>query len=74
MDFLPSKEKMKCVCCRKMIPMSKVFMLFKEIETINGQEECSYKHMCGFCHMYVTTVKESITLDLSNRLVQMLHN
>lgn len=70
MEFLPLKEKMKCACCRKSIPLSKVFMLFKEVEMIEGKEEITYKHFCGFCHMYISKIRETVIEEIRNRLLK----
>jgi len=43
------KMKLKCICCKKIIPESKVFVIVKEDE--------EFKHMCGNCFIYVTNLR-----------------
>lgn len=65
-------EKIKCVCCRKVIPLSKIFMLSKEIEIVDGLQEIAIRHICGYCHMYTTALRKTVAEDNIERVIQVL--
>ncbi len=65
-------EKMRCICCKKVIPKSKIFMLSKEIEIIDGLQEVMIRHICGYCNMYVTALRQTISQDNLDKIVQVL--
>ena len=58
MEIIEYKQKMICVCCKKVIPKSKIFMISKEIEG----SEVVLKHMCSHCYKYVEAIKNQITV------------
>jgi hypothetical protein len=41
--------KLKCACCNKIIPVSKVFMIEKAVD---GLQEVKINHLCLPCHNY----------------------
>lgn len=41
------KLKLKCICCRKIIPESKIFIIVKENDNL--------RHMCRNCFLYVSS-------------------
>ena len=59
MEIIEYKQKMICVCCKKVIPKSKIFMISKETE----DGEMVLKHMCSHCHKYAEAIKNQITVS-----------
>ena len=48
--------KLKCICCRKVIPKTKIFVIVVEIEIVSDVEDYTIKHMCGYCYSYVNKI------------------
>ena len=54
--WYPTNVKLKCICCRKVIPKTKIFVIVVEIEIVNDVEDYVIKHMCGYCYSYVNKI------------------
>ena len=48
--------KLKCICCRKVIPKTKIFVIVVEIEIVNDVDVHVIKHMCGYCNNYMNKI------------------
>lgn len=69
-----TKEKLKCVCCRKTIPLSKVFMLSKQTVVIDGLKEMVIRYICEPCLSYTSTLHKTITEENIENIIQLLQN
>ena len=52
MKFKEFKDRMICICCKRVIARSKIFMIVKHCEMIDGQVNIEFKPMCKPCHSY----------------------